>query len=170
MGQINTHRDPGSAPAPSRKQTDILLYVHTRTRGDTDTQTGQAGKGEELHKENPTIQRHIPKSVPASTRSLPAWAPGSACPWGRVGSAAPRRSQARNSVGRGSDGLVQFEVQAGAAGVEAAVAGFADSAGLKELLAGNGHLLVTATGAEHVATIPCIRNRGEMEKKRSEGV
>lgn len=50
--------------------------------------------------------------------------------------------------------------------MEAAVAGFADSAGLEELLAGNGHLLVTATGAEHVATIPCIRNRGEMEKIR----
>lgn len=54
--------------------------------------------------------------------------------------------------------------------MQAAVARFADSAGFKELLTGNGHLLVTATGAEHVSTIPCVRNRGGMEKKRLEAV
>lgn len=50
--------------------------------------------------------------------------------------------------------------------MQTAVARFADSAGLKELLAGNWHLLVTAAGAEHVAAIPCVRNRGEMEKTK----
>lgn len=58
---------------PANKQ--IYYYIHTHARaGDTDTHTGQAGKGEEPHKENPTIQRHILEVCPApsSTRSLPA--------------------------------------------------------------------------------------------------
>lgn len=145
------------------------MYTHARAGTRTHRQDRQErGK---------SCTRRIPQSSGTSRGLAPppraASQPGPPDPRVRgEGSARllPRRSQARNSVGRGSDGLVQFEVQAGAAGVEAAVAGFADSAGLKELLAGNGHLLVTATGAEHVATIPCIRNRGEMEKKRSEGV
>lgn len=82
----------------------------------------------------------------------------------RVPRQEPRLLPAAPSVGGGSDGLLQFEVKAGAAGVQAAVARLAHSAGFKELLAGNGHLLVTAAGAEDVAAIPCIRNRGEMER------
>lgn len=50
--------------------------------------------------------------------------------------------------------------------MQAAVARFADSAGFKELLTRNWHLLVTATGAEHVSTIPCVRNRGENGKEK----
>lgn len=69
------------------------------------------------------------------------------------------------SVGSGRNGLVQFELEAGVAGMQAAVAGFADPAGFEELLAGHRHLLVTAAGAKHIPTIPWIRNR----KRRKEG-
>lgn len=158
---------PAHAPEPPAHKHGYIMYTHTPTRTHGEDRKGRGALG----KEPPTRQQHILQlcSAPTSSKAprgcrgrsasaLPEPAPAPA----RL---LPRRSQHGALVRCGSDGFVQFEIQAVAAGVQAAVAGFADSAGFEELLAGNGHLLVTAAGAEHVATIPCSRERGEREKK-----
>lgn len=57
-----------------------------------------------------------------------------------------------SSVGARRDGFVQL--QGGGAELQAAVAAFADAAGLKQLLARHGDLLVAAAGTEDVTAVP----------------
>lgn len=62
------------------------------------------------------------------------------------------------SVGARRDGFVQLQFQRRRAELQAAVAGPADAAGLKQLLAWHWDLLVAAAGAEHVAAVPAGRH------------
>lgn len=68
----------------------IIIYTRTHARGHGHT-TGQAGKGEELHKENPTIQRHISRSAPPPRAASQPRPPAIRVSVGkaRLGSAAP---------------------------------------------------------------------------------
>lgn len=57
-----------------------------------------------------------------------------------------------SSVGARCDGFVQL--QGGRAELQAAIAAFADTAGLEQLLARHGDLLVAAAGTEDVTAVP----------------
>lgn len=57
-------------------------------------------------------------------------------------------------VGAGRDGFVHLQVPRGCAELKAAVAGFTNASRVEKLLAWHRDLLVTATGAKHVTTVP----------------
>lgn len=58
------------------------------------------------------------------------------------------------SVGAGCDGFLQLQVESSRADLEAAEAVLTDPAGLEQLLAWHGDLLVATAGAEHVTAVP----------------
>lgn len=65
----------------------------------------------------------------------------------------------RSSVGARRDGF--FQLQGGRAELQAAVAAFADAAGLKQLLARHRDFLVAAAGTEDVTAVPAGDTQSE---------
>lgn len=72
-----------------------------------------------------------------------------------------------SSVGARRDGFVQL--QGGRAELQAAVAAFADAAGLEQLLARHGDLLVAAAGTEDVTAVPAGDTQSERRHAEDTG-
>lgn len=181
LSVCSTIQQQGSKNACGRNRFQAQPPFHSLSAKSTQysTQVGWEGNGEQKMERKgfhtPPIHPHTlslwavfrtPYSKVHGLSSLTSFSPLRICVStlrDEVAASPPASFQAGASVWSGSNRLVQFKIKAGAIRMQAAVAGFADPARFKELLAGDWHLLVTAAGAKHISTIPSVRNR----KKRN---